>query len=134
MVLFERATFLVIAHATERQHDDVHRFEKISNIVKQFKLSVSKTSHEFEGMMVGVVFVCVFVGNDDRRRVSSRVDVSCRGRFHAKLSPWRVSRVICVGTGASKRGSSFITVLSPFRWVCGKTSSTVASAVKPAVK
>lgn len=59
MVLFERATFLVIAHATERQHDDVHRFEKISNIVKQFKLSVSKTSHEFEGMMVGVVCVCV---------------------------------------------------------------------------
>lgn len=52
VVLFERATFLVIAHATEVSHDDVHRFEKISNIVKQFKLSVSKTSHEFEGMMV----------------------------------------------------------------------------------
>ena len=52
VVLFERATFLVIAHATEVQHEDQHRFEKISNIVKQFKLSVSKTSLEFEGMMV----------------------------------------------------------------------------------
>jgi Ras-related GTP-binding protein A/B len=41
IVLFERATFLVISHATrpEREHRDVHRFEKISNIIKQFKLS-----------------------------------------------------------------------------------------------
>jgi len=38
MVLFERATFLVIAHATHAAHSDVHRFEKISNIIKQFKL------------------------------------------------------------------------------------------------
>lgn len=41
VVLFERATFLVIAHAQTTEHDDVHRFEKISNIVKQFKLSCS---------------------------------------------------------------------------------------------
>ncbi len=39
VLLFERATFLVIAHSVRRQHSDVHRFEKISNIVKQFKLS-----------------------------------------------------------------------------------------------
>lgn len=38
-VLFERATFLVICHAARRSHADSHRFEKISNIVKQFKLS-----------------------------------------------------------------------------------------------
>ncbi len=29
----------VIAHSVRRPHADVHRFEKISNIVKQFKLS-----------------------------------------------------------------------------------------------
>ena len=29
----------VIAHSVRRQHSDIHRFEKISNIVKQFKLS-----------------------------------------------------------------------------------------------
>lgn len=52
VVLFERATFLVIAHHTDVVHKDMNRFEKISNIVKQFKLSVSKTSHEFRGMMV----------------------------------------------------------------------------------
>lgn len=39
VVLFERATFLVISHATHTVHRDIHRFEKISNIIKQFKLS-----------------------------------------------------------------------------------------------
>lgn len=39
VVLFERTTFLVISAAQTKQHLDIHRFEKISNIVKQFKLS-----------------------------------------------------------------------------------------------
>jgi Ras-related GTP-binding protein A/B len=39
VVLFERATFLVISHASTKEHEDIHRFEKISNIIKQFKLS-----------------------------------------------------------------------------------------------
>eukprot|EP00744_Colponema_vietnamica_P002628 GILI01004092.1.p1 GENE.GILI01004092.1~~GILI01004092.1.p1 ORF type:complete len:311 (-),score=68.49 GILI01004092.1:109-1041(-) len=52
VVLFERATFLVIAHTASREHKDTHRFEKISNIVKQFKLSCSKTQAQFESMMV----------------------------------------------------------------------------------
>ena len=37
VVLFERATFLVIASSTLKQHHDPHRFEKISNIVKQVR-------------------------------------------------------------------------------------------------
>lgn len=40
-VLFERSSFLVISAAARRPHPDVHRFEKISNIMKQFKLSCS---------------------------------------------------------------------------------------------
>ena len=40
VVLFEKATFLVISHVTRTEMTDPHRFEKISNIVKQFKLSV----------------------------------------------------------------------------------------------
>ena len=39
VLLFERATFLVISHCQRRPHRDVHRFEKVSNIIKQFKLS-----------------------------------------------------------------------------------------------
>jgi Ras-related GTP-binding protein A/B len=57
VVLFERATFLVISHAqAEREvrtpHFDAHRFEKISNIVKQFKLSCGKAQSQFQGMQV----------------------------------------------------------------------------------
>lgn len=39
VLLFERATFLVISHCERRAHRDIHRFEKVSNIIKQFKLS-----------------------------------------------------------------------------------------------
>lgn len=39
VLLFERATFLVISHTERRMHRDPHRFEKVSNIIKQFKLS-----------------------------------------------------------------------------------------------
>ena len=41
-VLFERTTFLVISSSTNKDSNtsnDPHRFEKISNIMKQFKLS-----------------------------------------------------------------------------------------------
>ncbi len=39
IVLFEKATFLVISNFSRKKHQDPHRFEKISNIIKQFKLS-----------------------------------------------------------------------------------------------
>jgi len=52
VVLFERATFLVISHASTRKHKDIHRFEKISNIIKQFKLSCSKGGSHFQNMEV----------------------------------------------------------------------------------
>eukprot|EP00039_Didymoeca_costata_P012816 m.186417 g.186417 ORF g.186417 m.186417 type:complete len:307 (+) comp15591_c0_seq1:112-1032(+) len=53
VVLFERATFLVISHTSvDAKNRDIHRFEKISNIIKQFKLSCSKTSSQFQSMEV----------------------------------------------------------------------------------
>ena len=52
LVLFERATFLVISHAVREEHSDHHRFEKVSNIIKQFKLSCSKTQAQFATMQV----------------------------------------------------------------------------------
>jgi len=54
VVLFEKATFLVISHATHKEHSDAHRYEKISNIVKQFKLSCSKAAPQpgFQAMEV----------------------------------------------------------------------------------
>ncbi|KAL1461271.1 hypothetical protein WDU94_013187 [Cyamophila willieti] len=52
VLLFERATFLVISHCQRKQHRDIHRFEKISNIIKQFKLSCSKVAAAFHSMEV----------------------------------------------------------------------------------
>jgi Ras-related GTP-binding protein A/B len=47
VVLFEKSTFLVIAHATRKNFADALRFEKISNIVKQFKLGVNREHNTF---------------------------------------------------------------------------------------
>lgn len=54
VLLFERATFLVVSHCQQRPHRDAHRFEKVSNIVKQFKLSCSKLAAQFQSMEVSV--------------------------------------------------------------------------------
>ena len=69
IVLFERATFLVISDYTTLSSEvyDRHRFERISNIIKQFKLSCSKTQSQFQGMEVRnshfSAFVDMFTGN-----------------------------------------------------------------------
>lgn len=39
VLLFERATFLIISFCERARHRDGHRFEKVSNIIKGFKLS-----------------------------------------------------------------------------------------------
>jgi len=56
VVLFETATFLVIASAEcddeSRRPADAHRYEKMSNIVKQFKLSCAKTQSTFQALEV----------------------------------------------------------------------------------
>ncbi|XP_017480380.1 PREDICTED: ras-related GTP-binding protein A-like [Rhagoletis zephyria] len=52
VLLFERATFLVICYCERKKHKDVHRFEKVSNIIKQFKLSCSKLAAQFQSMEV----------------------------------------------------------------------------------
>lgn len=69
VVLFERTTFLVISHATRSTtaHPDPQRFEKVSNIVKQFKLSCSKmqsqfTSFEMRGANFSA-FICQYTSD-----------------------------------------------------------------------
>ncbi|XP_048746882.1 ras-related GTP-binding protein A [Ostrea edulis] len=67
VLLFERATFLVISHCERKHHPDIHRFEKISNIIKQFKLSCSKLAATFQGMEVSnknfSAYIDVFTSN-----------------------------------------------------------------------
>lgn len=52
VVLFEKNTFLVISKATRKSYTDLQRFEKISNIVKQFKLACKNTRKQFKSMVV----------------------------------------------------------------------------------
>ncbi|KAI1278135.1 Ras-related GTP-binding protein A [Halotydeus destructor] len=67
VLLFERATFLVISHCQRTNHRDVHRFEKVSNIIKQFKLSCSKLAAQFHSMEVKnsnfAAFIDIFTPN-----------------------------------------------------------------------
>ncbi|XP_025197108.1 ras-related GTP-binding protein A [Melanaphis sacchari] len=67
VLLFERATFLVISHCQRNLQRDIHRFEKVSNIIKQFKLSCSKVAAQFQSMEVRnsnfAAFIDVFTTN-----------------------------------------------------------------------
>ncbi|XP_042558481.1 ras-related GTP-binding protein B isoform X1 [Dipodomys spectabilis] len=67
VLLFERATFLVISHYQCKAQRDAHRFEKISNIIKQFKLSCSKLAASFQSMEVRnsnfAAFIDIFTSN-----------------------------------------------------------------------
>ena len=69
IVLFEKATFLVISHIStlDASNYDSHRFERISNIIKQFKISCGKTLSQFQGMEVRnrhfSAFIDAFTGN-----------------------------------------------------------------------
>ena len=61
VVLFEKYTFLVIANHDNVGHEDTHRFEKISNIIKQFKLSCIKTNFQFQSMAFKNSYFTAFV-------------------------------------------------------------------------
>lgn len=56
IILFEKATFLDIAHtgreSPETLYKDVHRFERLSNIIKMFKLSCMKAGTHLQSMQV----------------------------------------------------------------------------------
>ncbi|KAL1928643.1 hypothetical protein VTP01DRAFT_2429 [Rhizomucor pusillus] len=56
VVLFEKTTFLVIANAATIHHPDPHRFEKISNIIKQFNLSGRQQAHSKSMVLRGSSF------------------------------------------------------------------------------
>lgn len=63
VVLFEKSTFLVISNSTRKAHGDVHRFEKVSNIVKQFKLSCMKAHAKLRGLRAGNSTFVAFIEN-----------------------------------------------------------------------
>mmetsp|Transcript_7674 Transcript_7674/g.11390 ORF Transcript_7674/g.11390 Transcript_7674/m.11390 type:complete len:304 (+) Transcript_7674:89-1000(+) len=82
IVLFEKATFLVISHTSRLNPDvyDSHRHERISNIIKQFKLSCAKAQSQFQGMEVRnsrfTAFIDLFTSNTYMMVIMKRSDVS----------------------------------------------------------
>eukprot|EP01084_Bolivina_argentea_P181389 313283_1 len=64
IVLFEAATLLFITHSTKKGKilKDVYRFERIANIVKQFKLRCNKAKYLFQSMTVSNNKFTAFIG------------------------------------------------------------------------
>ena len=67
IVLFEAATLLFIAHSTNNNNinnnsKDSPRFERIANIVKQFKLRCNKARYLFQSMTVSNNKFTAFIG------------------------------------------------------------------------
>ncbi len=83
------ATFLVISHATAKEQHDIHRFEKISNIIKQFKLSCMKSQSQLKSMEVRnanfAAFIDSFTSNTyimvvmSDPSISTLVGLACAG-------------------------------------------------------
>lgn len=78
VVLFERATFLVISSSTRKAVLDIHRHEKVANLTKQFKLSCIKSQSQFQGLRAGnaafTVFIDAFTANTYLMVVTSAPD------------------------------------------------------------
>lgn len=52
IILFEKATFLLTSHFTVENERDDARFEKISHIIKKFKLSCNNNNADFVSMFI----------------------------------------------------------------------------------
>ncbi|GJJ72121.1 hypothetical protein BGZ72_006018 [Mortierella alpina] len=105
IVLFERMTFLVIAHSTRVDNGDVHRFEKISNIIKQFKLSCSRTQGSFQSMEVrhsnfagfidyltGNTYVMVIMSDPTIQSAATLMNISIARKHFEKLEGAQFSK------------------------------------------
>jgi len=87
----------VISHCERKPHKDIHRFEKISNIIKQFKLSCSKLAAAFQSMEVRnsrfAAFIDVFTPNTYVMVVMS--DPGIRKLFSSFNGPLLETTKIC---------------------------------------
>lgn len=52
VILFEKSTFLLTCFYSKKQLSDEQRFEKISHIIKKFKLSCINTKSQFQSLVI----------------------------------------------------------------------------------
>lgn len=99
VVLFEKSTFLLISNYSNKLNIDSLRFEKISNIVKQFKLGLSREHNTFTALDVCTssfravmdrftpnTFILVVTSNKDIQPAATVCNISAARAHFAKLS------------------------------------------------
>lgn len=100
VVIFEKATFLMVKHFNNEEIVDEHRFEKISNIVKQFKLSLMKPNLGFSSLVVRnskftayldefteSSYIMVILGQTDVELEAVKLNIKCcKSHFEQLLS------------------------------------------------
>lgn len=106
VVLFEKATFLDVSHAENSkstyEFKDPHRFEKISNIVKMFKLACARVNngsvksieihnsnlHAFITEFTSTTYIMVIVSDPDIQPTATLMNISfAKPHFEKLLKP-----------------------------------------------
>ncbi|CAG8740312.1 14565_t:CDS:2, partial [Gigaspora rosea] len=102
VVLFER-NILVISHSTRTEHPDVHRFEKISNYMKQFKLSKAQTQFRsmeirqanftaFFDVLITNTYVMVIMSDPTVESAATQMNISVARKHFEKLEVAHMTR------------------------------------------
>jgi len=100
VVIFEKSTFLKVRHHNAETIMDEHRFEKISNIVKQFKLSLMKPQFSFSSLVVrnskftayldeftASTYIMVILGQTDVELEAVKLNIKiCKEHFEQLVS------------------------------------------------
>eukprot|EP00826_Nyctotherus_ovalis_P044464 TRINITY_DN4799_c1_g1_i1.p1 TRINITY_DN4799_c1_g1~~TRINITY_DN4799_c1_g1_i1.p1 ORF type:complete len:203 (-),score=49.34 TRINITY_DN4799_c1_g1_i1:37-645(-) len=105
LVLFEKSTFLEISHIEAKVYKDPHRFEKISNVIKQFKLCLFSTSYQFGEMAVKnskfrvylidftrSTYLMIVVSNKDVEETALRLNISIVKPYYDKMIAASITR------------------------------------------
>jgi Ras-related GTP-binding protein A/B len=100
VILFEKNTFLLLCSFTDKEIKDEQRFEKISHIIKKFKLSCMTTNSRFESMIIQTrnyttyldeftssTYIMVIINSKNTNLELIKLNVAlCRKTFEEKLN------------------------------------------------
>ena len=100
VILFEKNTFLLLSSFTDKEIKDDQRFEKISHIIKKFKLSCMTTNSRFESMIIQTrnyttyldeftssTYIMVIINSKNTNLELIKLNVAlCRNTFEEKLN------------------------------------------------
>jgi len=107
LILFEKSTFLEISHIEAKAYKDPHRFEKISNVIKQFKLCLFSTNYQFSEMTVKnsrfrmylidftrSTYLMVVLSNNDVEEEALKLNISIVKPYYDKMIAASITKPI----------------------------------------